>query len=282
MAIDTEPSINIRNLVLEDPKKELSGPFLPSRDILESDWAAIRQLLAGSTYTEWRRVMATGVGILDPKKLEGIDLSREIEDLKAYLKIELGSNPLSPDSNPNIAVLERLFQLKVLDPQAFKDLRINHNPNQWPSLARSVKNWSSNISGYGQYAKYFVLTAPPDVHLNREEETGRELLLFCRPNKALGGWDGVLNTAANLKIVFPDQIEQLNLNEEFWNHFKDEMSIWREESLYWSTFVETALNLAFLSASNIRSDESGIHLDFNPQDSQIDPETSLQPERRKF
>ncbi len=286
--VSSTPEINIKDLVLEQPKQERPTVILSELGITETDLIKVKEwinLPSGSNVISLDKQieMAVSAILIAPDRFSKTDLEANgLSQIKSFLKIELGSNPLHPDPKPNLNVLKYLYYLKIFDPEAFLECHVNQI--QWQNLAKLLNRTA--LSGAGHISapdgKYYALTSPiPKPPLTNEEEAYENMLNTYKLVKNRQEWVRMAELGADLKVLYPERAQELDLTEAAWDDLRNELDRWRKEG-HWDLFIKLSSNLAFLAASKITSDDTGIHIEFNTIPQQFNDNSIQTPELRKF
>jgi hypothetical protein len=92
----------------------------------------------------------------------------------------------------------------------------------------------------------------------------------------------ISGTAADFKIIFPNRIKELNIENADWKKMKNDLSFQRDRG-DWYEFLDLATDMAILSADEIRFDEVGARLIFSDREKQFEGKsTPKMPEVRRF
>ncbi len=84
----------------------------------------------------------------------------------------------------------------------------------------------------------------------------------------------------NLKILFPDKIAELGLNDSTWQGMKDKLDSFRQDNNWWG-FVNQAIRLKILAADKVEVADQGLEITMLPPES-FKSEKKPRPERKNF
>lgn len=201
--------INIKDLTIEEPEKLADLPFDPEKDIFAEDWEDMK-----SGFLKNMREAEHGVNRLH-------HLNRAIE-LKTLFPERSDELNLGPEIQKELEQLydvesraeytsEALEKLKVLFPGKFKEIISKKGDPDW------------NEFKWEKMKEYL-----------EEHRTGTSF-----------SWHDIAGLAVTLKMIHPERISELNLNDEFVEKIKKSMSMDMEENDMYS-FLSDASNFRIL------------------------------------
>lgn len=94
-----------------------------------------------------------------------------------------------------------------------------------------------------------------------------------------GDWEAVTDQAICLKIIFPNRVSELNLDEEASQGIKQKLKT--ERGRDWWNFSGIAMRLKILAAKEVRITDNGLEL-VMPEKKGFQKEEKPRPERKKF
>jgi hypothetical protein len=275
--------LNIKDLLFAENRTDKK--FDPRRDIAEEDWENIERTLVESdpitgsdsdTYRFYR--LATMKKLIKPEKFvtlgSGIvyknKIRMKIKDFHErgerghFADLLFSANYVNPffkgGDVPDKYLIDQIKDIKgiVADKKAI-------------NLGAGVLHMLSRIK----------LNSPKkELNLPNQNEFVakiKDLIEYERESNY-----HISGTAADFKIVFPNRINELNIDTADWKKMKDDLSFQRVRG-DWYEFLELATDMAILSADEIKFDEVGARLIFSDKEMQFEGKFTLKmPEVRKF
>lgn len=304
MAIETRipiEEINVKNLSIDGPETESSGlPFDVEKEISPQIWNKLEEEV--KVGMKWQPMHAVGLSaalkIIKPKqydsKVSNDDWDKIIEELKES-QIPAPDFPKADISWQEI--MDAALSMKIADPDSYKYKHAEQRfltKEAWVGVMkdlvsfRMVDKADIEVGYYTILAKAVKFLAPErfeSIHFGESLEERQVLfeklkgtLSQARSGKDNFGWFDYGRVAANLKILFPELVNEIELNEDIWKGFRNQLKfLLKENNLH--TYGVMVKDLKILSAEKVTLLEDGIQLQmpkFQKQD------VSILPEIKKF
>lgn len=281
MSIDQREDINIKDLVIDEPRLSQKNGFDPKTAFTEREWISI--IYSSMTFSTRAGLILLypdrKTELLSPIKLIQWDLAKRIslltiqEHSPYFLNASAALKILSPDDFANLEVLkdkETLFgnSTKFLRERVYKQ----------GAAARSVAD--------SDLAANIKLVFPEEFKQGNEDlKLYQELLegAIATMLKSDLRRSIELETLANYRIMWPEKFKQLNISqevlEEFYKLFEDTKPEPRPGN--WKKAIQIARDLAIITAEDLIITEKEFRLVMPEPEIPLEQPQPI-PEKRRF
>ena len=274
-------NINIHDLTIEEPEKESELLFDVERDITEQEWQKMKKELAdrkrGSLHTFLEEAMK--MKIIFPERADELTLDDEIWNMAKKL-------PKSTEDKGSFAAI--LMELKVLFPERMEEIELDNRKLE--SMGKELNRLKENIiftqnysaSTFFAFATRMKVVFPEEFDklklLDPIEDITQSMKGYLKEKRQLKDWQTFLPAAVNFKILYPENVDELNLDTVFWKEIKSEMHKTHRRGWEISDFASA---LKILAAEEVGVTDKGLEVNMRKSDS-AEPQSIELPEQRKF
>ncbi len=295
MALDLETTINVKDLLLDEPAKEDSAFFVAERDITPQDWQGMLSELKSTGVDphnlDERFKSATGLAesmvLLFPSRKEELEVDY-LEDLLA-LKVQLSAKNRPGGLHDLILFASRL---KVLAPEQFR--KFDPFQNRWDSLFHDLMeelgNRTNRQGGYGfaflevDHVARSKMVLPDEFNDGDPQLDFYSKLIWVSLNLPQN-IDKSLIAMANMRIIWPEKFDRFGFTSEvqamYRKEFESQIQKARVGSLNWNEVAYTARCMQILSAEEILIDRKEVKIILPHSAQSMIQEESI-PETRRF
>ncbi len=276
MSVSTElDTINIRDLVIQDPEIKPSVTFDPEREISFADWNHLKKMAMDQKRSGWTAFgeMAFDLVLLFPERRK--ELINEESDWQSFKERvnQIKGKRLS------LALYSELARARILFPDKWDEMSMEAIALREHVSKKMQEYWP----GSSQYSSVLV-----EIKL-----LDSELFEQVRPSER--SWDGMggfleeckdptsqkrfSTQAAEMRVIDPDLFQTMVIDQDTWQGLLDKLENCRVRG-NWIGFAQRAKELAILSAQEIQFTNDGIKITY-PSTPLFSDSISL-PETRSF
>lgn len=252
----------------KDPmKRERQGDrFDPSKELGDSEWSEVsetlRRLFNGNSYPVFFEMAAHAKLLAPERDVAQLDQG-EMERLIGYIEKGIAHNEASWLKNVKIAFPEVFSQLK--DKVPFEQFKEGIQFRQ-----RTLRGGHEPISGSKPEDLRVLFPDRSDVEIGFNELVRKSDLTWLTGLRAeaeadeFPNWDLVARKAAEMRILDPQNIEALHIDQVFCKAIRDEVDNYirgKYKGKDWQRLVEILANLRILFAKSVTVTERGIEFD---------------------
>jgi hypothetical protein len=299
--------LNIKDLAIGDPKREWTPQFDPDKELGQKVWEKIEDDLnvAISRNSGWASVfeILSVIKMVKPEKVADIDLGVSAVDMALRsLEIERVGAGNTTNTLRKIAIINILFPNEKH--RIYEDTGdYRKERGRFESRVRKISKGDLNEPEFKNFSteirdiKIAFPEDPPGIKILAKSYG--KLTDVLTEFKSRHKWSEYVDLAATLRILFPDNFNEIKPTEDMWT---DAMSDFRfdvvnfelaeklnDNSVLYSAlkrrykFLSTAMNLKILSAGNMTVKDQGLEfVATQPEQGVFSKEPAPVPTRRMF
>ncbi len=285
--IDTlSERINIKELVLPEPKEPEKLPFDPRRDITDDDKKGILGLIgrkmesdANPDAVRHAAQMLTHLKLLRPDTVSTVSLS---DENKGKITDNINQN-LAKVSSAGTYII-RAWPLHALDPANTTVVgeKLGYDKNVLLSEAQA------SFLGYLHHLYFYRMSFPDEKIFPNEDKLLRDVENIKKQEDdalkadltSLLPLKNYIHLLARLRIVAPDKVNEIGINGELAGRGNDVLDALRTSKNY-EEFAEYAFYLTILNAKDVTLSSKGLAYTMPIQNLGLDDKTNM-PEVRNF
>ncbi|MDO8618686.1 MAG: hypothetical protein Q7R49_01935 [Candidatus Daviesbacteria bacterium] len=277
--LETLGQINIGNLNIEEPKREII-PFDPRIEITDTDWdwieGDLRRFVSIRDFTKFLSVGSV-MRVLNPERAKRLDV---IDKLWPVVQDNFGLPQQQILNMQTEAYISYAGRLKMLYPEKFEESSKYKDYLDATSYRIRAYLGANRLLSFDYknrtLAAFIKIAFPEEVNFTAEPILTQLKKFEDYPH----GEDLLYAFAGYLRILAPEDYK-MNFKHDIWKGLKPFLIGFRERQDS-DVFLDVAFQMALLAATKVKVSENGLELIFPEFKKPFSEEIPALPEMRKF